>query len=377
MENEKQSRHKIAFRDDFSYEYKQSIMQKSGEKCCLCGRKCYIGYGATIDHFIPLVKGGTNEDANLVQMCEDCNKKKGSDLYSPSYVKEYLNPESYKELIKYTENYLRKFEYIKSTNLFAFDRIKAKMAPLYSENVRSISKLRKLGIGTSVEVVKASEDDLDELVKYYVEYLKKRDLLDSEDVARDNVEFFLKFYSVYYIKKCGEITMMMVGSIQELDGVQCDESGETKLPIEKALLLTLFSKYITDASISTINYLIKYITYDIFDYYGLSVVPISILTPKTDEKLFMYMGYPSYPSNMPVPFVKTNLQATTDEAPDYGAYNEFCRRIKYSENNMKSFLEERGVYETESWLIDLAFADYNRPSERAINAAADAMRKSM
>lgn len=32
----------------------------------------------TIDHLIPIDKGGTNDEWNLATMCADCNSKKGN-----------------------------------------------------------------------------------------------------------------------------------------------------------------------------------------------------------------------------------------------------------------------------------------------------------
>jgi 5-methylcytosine-specific restriction endonuclease McrA len=49
-----------------------------------CGRRCvYCGTGlglenATLDHVIPLSRGGTHAPGNLVSACQSCNQRKGS-----------------------------------------------------------------------------------------------------------------------------------------------------------------------------------------------------------------------------------------------------------------------------------------------------------
>ncbi|MEN9791425.1 MAG: hypothetical protein RLZZ63_1083 [Gemmatimonadota bacterium] len=49
-----------------------------------CGRRCvYCGTGlglehATLDHVIPLSRGGTHHPGNLVAACQPCNQLKGS-----------------------------------------------------------------------------------------------------------------------------------------------------------------------------------------------------------------------------------------------------------------------------------------------------------
>lgn len=43
-----------------------------GQPCVSCGKPA-----DTIDHIVPLSKGGGNEDDNLQPMCWDCNRAKG------------------------------------------------------------------------------------------------------------------------------------------------------------------------------------------------------------------------------------------------------------------------------------------------------------
>ena len=60
------------------------ILQKSFNKCYWCKKSLSWIVGqetqATIDHVIPLSKGGTNGHDNLVLSCLKCNKEKGSKL---------------------------------------------------------------------------------------------------------------------------------------------------------------------------------------------------------------------------------------------------------------------------------------------------------
>lgn len=43
---------------------------------CLCR---YCGdYADTVDHVLPIVRGGSNDDANLVACCRYCNTSKGA-----------------------------------------------------------------------------------------------------------------------------------------------------------------------------------------------------------------------------------------------------------------------------------------------------------
>ena len=58
-----------------------------GNTCYYCGRK--ITGNKTIDHKTPIIKGGTNDNDNLVLACVRCNKQKGS-----------KNEEEYREWLK-------------------------------------------------------------------------------------------------------------------------------------------------------------------------------------------------------------------------------------------------------------------------------------
>lgn len=55
-------------------------------RCYLCGRKTKLKSPrgdpllATIDHVVPLSRGGTNEASNLRLCCRGCNKKKSDCL---------------------------------------------------------------------------------------------------------------------------------------------------------------------------------------------------------------------------------------------------------------------------------------------------------
>ena len=51
----------------------KNIFQRDGYKCKNCNGK----FELTIDHIIPLTKGGTNDESNLQILCIVCNSRKG------------------------------------------------------------------------------------------------------------------------------------------------------------------------------------------------------------------------------------------------------------------------------------------------------------
>lgn len=52
-----------------------TIFERDNRTCQFCGRKLEEG-DATIDHIIPLARGGVDEITNFVTACEDCNGAK-------------------------------------------------------------------------------------------------------------------------------------------------------------------------------------------------------------------------------------------------------------------------------------------------------------
>lgn len=53
------------------------LLSKQNYYCKYCNKHLTIN-SATIDHVIPLVKGGENNISNMVASCRDCNIKKGN-----------------------------------------------------------------------------------------------------------------------------------------------------------------------------------------------------------------------------------------------------------------------------------------------------------
>ena len=69
------------------------VYAKDNGKCYICGRRCLLdlrvrnGLMATVDHVVPLSKGGMNVDSNKRLACQECNLLKGNFTYSPELVK--------------------------------------------------------------------------------------------------------------------------------------------------------------------------------------------------------------------------------------------------------------------------------------------------
>lgn len=52
---------------------RQAIFDRDGNKCVKCGSTEQL----TIDHIIPIRKGGISTESNMQTMCFNCNQNKG------------------------------------------------------------------------------------------------------------------------------------------------------------------------------------------------------------------------------------------------------------------------------------------------------------
>ncbi len=55
---------------------KRSLMRRQDNTCTYCGYR-RIAASMEIDHIIPVVRGGSNDESNLQVICHSCNRRKG------------------------------------------------------------------------------------------------------------------------------------------------------------------------------------------------------------------------------------------------------------------------------------------------------------
>ncbi len=63
-------------RRDISKEVNTLIFSRDNYKCRFCGRGREDNIKLTVDHFIPISKGGTDDFDNLWTLCQECNQGK-------------------------------------------------------------------------------------------------------------------------------------------------------------------------------------------------------------------------------------------------------------------------------------------------------------
>ena len=252
--SDKIKRQKIMEREYFSYEEKANFALKSDNRCCHCGKKVFINYGATVEHFIPLSKGGTNRDINMIMLCQECNEKKDNFIYNPDDYLLYLKEEHMEKIRGYFDSYIKSFDFINRDNLLACDRYKISIVPM-AEGLHDIltSKYNKKKRYKNIKQIlnnksknfwmkRATMNDSDKLTAYFIKYLKKYDSLDSEYAARINIEFWLTFGCIYYIEVNNEIKVFVTVSVTKAN----NRVTIGKEKIDYFLTINIFSYYSTD-----------------------------------------------------------------------------------------------------------------------------------
>lgn len=63
--------------------YRQMLIPR----CVHCGHIFFTKHNLSVDHVIPLSKGGNNNKGNLVPACIDCNRKRGNNKVALKYYK--------------------------------------------------------------------------------------------------------------------------------------------------------------------------------------------------------------------------------------------------------------------------------------------------
>lgn len=253
-------------REQFSYEEKADICAKSGNVCSHCGKTIFANYGATIDHFIPLNKGGSNRYINLIPLCEDCNKAKEDKLYSIDYAI-YLKDKYKKELSNYLESYIQVTDYVKRSRLLAYDEYDGVTYTLLKN--KKFTKKYKLKLATW--------NDFAKIYEYFIKYLKKNNALKDANDARENLIFWMQFGSIYYVELENDIKVMIAITIR-----QFTENNNYRSVVNQPCMF-IFSYYKTELSYNIVKNIIVDIPNYIMKENNLEFIPFNIIFLKADD----------------------------------------------------------------------------------------------
>lgn len=79
----------------------KGLKKKLGRRYCVYCKKKLNDETVTVDHFVPLSRGGTNSEDNIVPSCFDCNHTKADIVFdSIKEVRKYLDDPTSRTLMR-------------------------------------------------------------------------------------------------------------------------------------------------------------------------------------------------------------------------------------------------------------------------------------
>lgn len=197
-------RQRIEERKTFCKADKEFVLMKSGGRCSHCGKKLSVSDDFTIEHIIPLSKGGTNQHQNIVALCNACNQEKANNIVSPLDYYRYLRGEYMEDVLNMYAEYNDEFSYFNSKNLLFTDIIQT-TSPHFVYDGGGNVKTCVLKEGS---FKKAKYYDLDKIYNTYRSYLRKHKM-DMSGVKNFLSEIF-KLGCIYFqTNRAGDITLVL------------------------------------------------------------------------------------------------------------------------------------------------------------------------
>lgn len=271
------NREKITERYVFSEEERWDILKKTGQRCAHCGKPIFaipnIENTMTVDHFIPIYKGGTNRMINLIGLCPDCNKNKGSRVVNPEGYLKYMKPKYLDEIKGYYDSYIHSFRYLSEKNLFADDEFTINV-PYYP--AKGMRNNKKAMIHIDYTVKKAMYSDLDRVYEYYLGYLKKYGCLDGEGYAKKNILNWFENGCIYFAEKNGKMIALCAFDVINVYSTKSKYDG-------KAIEIWAFSYYNRQQAGELISEMILSLPQKIMTECDIPALPIVISIIKSDK----------------------------------------------------------------------------------------------
>lgn len=249
---------------------RQQVLCECNRICAHCGTKLRIGDNFTLEHVIPLNKGGKNETKNYVALCKTCNKDKSDDIVEPNEYYTYLPKEKKAQLQAIFEEYLKTTDWLGYNNLFRTDRFDLQTV------VPILIKGRQVDAPITFRVEKAKRNVTFEYLTLYTGHLSTDDkqmmIYDERDITQPYYKITkagetVMFVSVYIMKKS-------VNDMPEDNIVHLDLYINPELVEKKTTVPVLYN--ITQALLSEIQRTLMFAG-------QASIIKCMIRTPNSDK----------------------------------------------------------------------------------------------
>lgn len=85
-----------------------TVWKKTNGICAHCGRAA-SSKEQTVDHYVPKSWGGGYDARNLMPLCKDCNKQRGTKSIDAYKFYKYASLEAVRQCIKYEQEFNQKY----------------------------------------------------------------------------------------------------------------------------------------------------------------------------------------------------------------------------------------------------------------------------
>lgn len=217
------ARQQVEERKIFTFQEKKDILAKTDGKCAHCGLGLTPTHKKfTIEHMIPISKGGTNEMVNLLPLCEECNKSKGNMFIHPADYYKYIKEEYQEETVKHYHYFCQDISWFSRHNFtrddsigFFFEKEGLNLkGHSKKSNKRNVSMVRSME--QKAFLTKINNDDKPAIVEFVCKYNKKMDLQCDEAYIKDVIEETIKNGAIYKLHQGSTIIALIPIGINKM-----------------------------------------------------------------------------------------------------------------------------------------------------------------
>lgn len=187
------------------------IFKDCNETCAHCGKHLVFKQDFTLEHVIPLHKGGKNDISNYVALCKDCNKDKSDDIIEPLEYYQHLPQEKLKSLQALFQEYLTSTDWLSYNTLFKMDRFNL---PIHVAMRNGRARVPTL-IPSTARVEKMRPE---EVIQYLLMYGARLNPYDKQMLAYDEKELNSDFYRVFK----GQTLIMVISAYIRKQSLRTD-----------------------------------------------------------------------------------------------------------------------------------------------------------
>ena len=200
------TRRKVVERVWFSKDVKENILRKSDGVCAHCGCRIAVGDNFTVEHVVPISKGGTNELVNIVALCRECNVTKGDGVWHPYEYLKYLHTEDKDELSDYIDKYFQERKWFTRNNFCQVDFKRIEVNIPIMGRQKTIRKNNQTILSHACTLVdyklqKAMYCDLQEIYDMQIAYLKRNKLAVDKVVIKETISDAYTNGAIYYVAR--------------------------------------------------------------------------------------------------------------------------------------------------------------------------------